>query len=99
MIGVKISFCDKIVSTYPPPHLEFAYNIVSYINRINHEPKIIGGLFKDLECELYTLAIAIGSFYRDFEKNCTNRWNYQEKWGFGCYNNNFTKYNYKFAWI
>jgi len=37
----------------------FAYNIVSYINRINHEPKTIGGLFKDLECELHTLSIAM----------------------------------------
>ncbi len=33
----------------------FTYNIVSYINRISHEPKTIGGLFKDLECELHTL--------------------------------------------
>lgn len=40
----------------------FAYNIVSYINRISHEPKTIGGLFKDLECELYTLSIAMQAF-------------------------------------
>lgn len=40
----------------------FSYNIVSYINRINHEPKTIGGLFKDLECELSTLAIAMQTF-------------------------------------
>ena len=40
----------------------FAYNIVSYINRISHEPKTIGGLFRDLECELYTLAIAMQAF-------------------------------------
>ncbi len=40
----------------------FTYNIVSYINRINHEPKTIGGLFKDLECELHTLAIAMQTF-------------------------------------
>lgn len=40
----------------------FTYNIVSYINRISHEPKTIGGLFKDLECELYTLAIAMKTF-------------------------------------
>ena len=38
------------------------YNIVSYINRINHEPKTLGGLFKDLECELQTLAIAMKTF-------------------------------------
>ena len=40
----------------------FTYNIVSYINRISNEPKTIGGLFKDLECELQTLAIAMQAF-------------------------------------
>jgi hypothetical protein len=40
----------------------FTYNIVSYINRIAHEPQTIGGLFKDLECELHTLAIAMQTF-------------------------------------
>jgi len=40
----------------------FTYNIVSYINRISNEPKTIGGLFKDLECELQTLAIAMQTF-------------------------------------
>ena len=40
----------------------FTYNIVSYINRISHEPKTIGGLFKDLECELHALAIAMQTF-------------------------------------
>ena len=35
---------------------------MSYINRISNEPKTIGGLFKDLECELSTLAIAMQSF-------------------------------------
>ena len=40
----------------------FTYNIVSYINRINNEPQTIGGLFKDLECELHTLAIAMQTF-------------------------------------
>jgi len=40
----------------------FTYNIVSYINRISHEPKTIGGLFRDLECELHTLAIAMQAF-------------------------------------
>ncbi len=38
------------------------YNVVSYINRISHEPKTIGGLFKDLECELAMLAIAMEKF-------------------------------------
>ena len=46
----------------------FAYNIVSYINRVNHEPKTLGGLFADLECELYTLAIAMESFIQILEK-------------------------------
>ena len=40
----------------------FSYNIVSYINRVNHEPKILGGLFADLECELHTLTIAMEAF-------------------------------------
>ncbi len=40
----------------------FTYNIVSYINRVSNEPKTIGGLFKDLECELHTLAIAMQTF-------------------------------------
>jgi len=40
----------------------FTYNIVSYLNRISNEPKTIGGLFKDLECELHTLAIAMQTF-------------------------------------
>ena len=40
----------------------FTYNIVSYINRMSNEPKTIGGLFKDLECELATLAIAMQTF-------------------------------------
>jgi IS4 transposase len=40
----------------------FTYNVVSYINRISNEPKTIGGLFKVLECELHTLAIAMQAF-------------------------------------
>lgn len=39
-----------------------AYNIVSYINRIEHEPQTLGGLFKDLECELTALAISMEKF-------------------------------------
>ena len=46
----------------------FSYNIVSYINRMNHEPKTIGGLFKDLECELQTLAIAMQTFIEILDK-------------------------------
>ncbi len=45
-----------------------SYNIVSYINRMNHEPKTIGGLFKDLECELYTLSIAMQAFIEIMDK-------------------------------
>ena len=46
----------------------FSYNIVSYINRVNHEPKTLGGLFANLECELYTLAIAMETFIQIMEK-------------------------------
>ena len=46
----------------------FSYNIVSYINRISHEPKTIGGLFKDLECELHTLSIAMQAFIEIMDK-------------------------------
>jgi len=34
----------------------------SYINQISNETKTIRGLFKDLYCELHTLAIAIQAF-------------------------------------
>jgi len=46
----------------------FSYNIVSYINRMNNEPKTIGGLFKDLECELQTLSIAMQAFIEIMDK-------------------------------
>jgi len=46
----------------------FTYNIVSYINRISNEPQTIGGLFKDLECELSTLAIAMQTFITILEE-------------------------------
>ena len=46
----------------------FSYNIVSYINRMSHEPKTIGGLFKDLECELHTLSIAMQAFIEIMDK-------------------------------
>ena len=46
----------------------FSYNIVSYINRMSHEPKTIGGLFKDLECELHTLSIAMQTFIEIMDK-------------------------------
>ncbi|MEA3374145.1 MAG: transposase [Campylobacterota bacterium] len=40
----------------------FTYNIVSYINRISHEPQTLGELFRDLECELEALAISMQLF-------------------------------------
>jgi hypothetical protein len=40
----------------------FTYNILTYINRINHEPKTLGELFRDLECELEALAISMQLF-------------------------------------
>lgn len=46
----------------------FSYNIVSYINRMSNEPKTIGGLFQDLECELHTLSIAMQAFIEIMEK-------------------------------
>ena len=46
----------------------FTYNIVSYINRISNEPQTIGGLFRDLECELHTLAIAMTAFITILEE-------------------------------
>lgn len=46
----------------------FAYNIVSYINRIKHEPQTLGELFRDLECELETLAISMQLFIQILTK-------------------------------
>ena len=40
----------------------FTYNLVSYINRINHEPRTLGELFKELECQLNALAISMQLF-------------------------------------
>ncbi len=40
----------------------FTYNLVSYINRIQNEPQTLGELFRDLECELETLAISMKLF-------------------------------------
>ncbi len=39
-----------------------SYNLVSYINRVNHEPQTLSGLLKDFECELTNLAIAMDFF-------------------------------------
>ncbi len=38
------------------------YNLVSYINRMQNEPQTLGKLFRDLECELETLAISMQLF-------------------------------------
>ena len=40
----------------------FTYNLVSAINRFNHEPQTLGELFRDLECELEALAISMQLF-------------------------------------
>lgn len=37
---------------------------LSCINRISHEPKTLGELFRDLECGLQTLAISMERFLR-----------------------------------
>ena len=42
----------------------FTYNLLSYINRIKHEPKTLGQLFRDLECELEALAISMQLFLK-----------------------------------
>jgi len=49
----------------------FAYNIVSHINRDNQELQTLGGLFKNLECELHTLSIFLLAFMQIL-KNCKN---------------------------
>jgi len=46
----------------------FTYNLVSYLNRIQHEPQTLGGLLKDLECELHTLTITMQTFLLLLEK-------------------------------
>ena len=46
----------------------FTYNIVSYINRIKHEPQTLGDLFRDLECELESLAISMQLFIKILTK-------------------------------
>lgn len=40
----------------------FTYNLLNYINRIHHEPKTLGELFRELECELEALAISMQLF-------------------------------------
>jgi len=46
----------------------FTYNLVSYINRIQNEPQTLGELFRDLECELETLAISMKLFLQILTK-------------------------------
>ena len=43
----------------------FAYNMVSYIK---HEPQTLGELFRDLECELESLAISMQLFIKILTK-------------------------------
>ena len=45
-----------------------AYNLTSYINRINNEPQTLGELFRDLECQLETLAISMELFLKILEQ-------------------------------
>jgi SRSO17 transposase len=40
----------------------FTYNLVTTINRLHHEPKTLGELFRELECELEALAISMQLF-------------------------------------
>lgn len=44
-----------------------SYNLTSYINRISNEPQTLGNLFKDLECQLETLAISMELFLKILE--------------------------------
>ncbi|MCB9097835.1 MAG: transposase [Arcobacter sp.] len=44
-----------------------AYNLTSYINRISNEPQTLGNLFRDLECQLETLAISMELFLKILE--------------------------------
>ena len=46
----------------------FAYNLVNYINRIKHEQQTLGELFRDLECELESLAISMQLFIKILTK-------------------------------
>jgi len=46
----------------------FTYNLVSTINRLEHEPQTLGELFRDLECELETLAISMQLFLKILTK-------------------------------
>lgn len=45
-----------------------AYNLTSYINRIQNEPQTLGNLFRDLECQLETLAISMELFLKILEQ-------------------------------
>jgi len=46
----------------------FAYNITSYINRLSNEPKTLGELFRELECELEALVISMQLFIQILTK-------------------------------
>ncbi len=45
-----------------------AYNLTNYINRIQNEPQTLGNLFRDLECQLETLAISMELFLKILEQ-------------------------------
>jgi hypothetical protein len=45
-----------------------AYNLTSYINRVQNEPQTLGNLFRDLECQLEALAISMELFLKILEE-------------------------------
>ena len=63
-IGMKSSYAliARITLSF------LAYNLTSYINRINNEPQTLGNLFRDLECQLETLAISMEIFLKILEQ-------------------------------
>ena len=45
-----------------------AYNLTSYINRVQNEPQTLDNLFRDLECQLEALAISMELFLKILEE-------------------------------
>ena len=56
-----------------------AYNLTSYINRINNEPQTLGNLFRDLECQLETFSYFNGTILKILEQLIQSATNCQEK--------------------
>uniref|UniRef100_UPI002738B239 hypothetical protein n=1 Tax=Aliarcobacter butzleri TaxID=28197 RepID=UPI002738B239 len=59
---VQTDFCTRITLSF------LAYNLTSYINRVQNEPKTLGELFRNLECQLETLAISMELFIKILEQ-------------------------------